>query len=73
MMYLFTSDSFSGELINCDEGELMWVNIDDLNGLNMWEGDYYFLDKILENKDIPFELLLRYDHGSLVEYIDYHK
>lgn len=27
-MYLFTADDFTGELIECDEGDLQWVSLD---------------------------------------------
>ena len=33
-------NSFSGELIDCDEGTLKWIDIDKVMSLNMWEGDY---------------------------------
>lgn len=58
-MYLFTADGFSGELIDCDEGELCWVKREFLNDLPKWEGDEIFLDLIW--RDAPFFLLtLRY-------------
>lgn len=48
---LFTSDDFSGQLtLECDEGELTWVDIDKVMDLNLWEGDKAFL-KILMDQD----------------------
>ena len=41
-MYLFTSSSFSGNLIDCDEGELKYVLKKNIFDLPMWEGDKYF-------------------------------
>ena len=65
-MYLFTADGFEGELKDCDEGELQWVDRDFLYTLPMWEGDKIFLDLLWQ--DAPFFLLkLRYDGDRLVE------
>ena len=65
-MYLFTADRFSGELKECDEGDLEWVRRDFLNALPKWEGDQIFLD--LMWNDAPFFLLkLRYDGDRLAE------
>ncbi len=65
-MYLFTSDDFSGELKECDEGELQWVKRAFLDSLPKWEGDQIFLDLIWG--DAPFFLLkLRYQGDRLAE------
>ena len=65
-MYLFTADGFSGELKECDEGNLCWVSREFLNTLPTWEGDRIFLDLLW--KDAPFFLLkLRYEEDRLVE------
>ena len=65
-MYLFTADGFEGELKECDEGELKWVDRSFLDQLPKWEGDQIFLDLLWQ--DAPFFLLkLRYDHNTLVE------
>ena len=65
-MYLFTADSFEGELKECDEGDLQWVSRDFLDQLPKWEGDQIFLDLLWQ--DAPFFLLkLRYDGDKLVE------
>ena len=45
-MHLFTSDSYSGELTECDEGELVWIDKKDILGLNIWEGDKVFLELV---------------------------
>ncbi len=65
-MYLFTADGFQGELANCDEGELCWVEREFLDTLPQWEGDKIFLELLW--KDAPFFLLtLRYSGDRLVE------
>lgn len=65
-MYLFTADDFTGELIECDEGDLQWVSLDFLDALPKWEGDRIFLNLLWQ--DAPFFLLtLRYQGDRLVE------
>ena len=65
-MYLFTADDFTGELIECDEGDLQWVSLDFLDALPTWEGDRIFLNLLWQ--DAPFFLLtLRYQGHRLVE------
>ena len=67
-MYLFTADDFTGELIECDEGDLQWVSLDFLDALPTWEGDRIFLNLLWQ--DAPFFLLtLRYHGDELIEAI----
>lgn len=67
-MCLFTSDDFSGELAECNEGDLEWVKKDRFPELNLWEGDYIFL-RLLEEQETFFSLKLVYDDDKLVEAI----
>lgn len=65
-MYLFTADGFEGQLRDCDEGQLQWVDKSFLDQLPQWEGDKIFLELLWQ--DAPFFLLkLRYDGDKLVE------
>ena len=51
-MHLFHSTDFSGELRDCDEGVLEWVDKTRLLTLPIWEGDRIFL-RLLDT-DVPF-------------------
>ena len=51
-MHLFTVSAYTGDLTDCDEGELAFVPDEKMTDLPMWEGDRVFLD--LLQKDIPF-------------------
>ncbi|QDW73180.1 NUDIX domain-containing protein [Lachnospiraceae bacterium KGMB03038] len=65
-MSLFTADGFEGEPIACDEGELEWVDLEDVWSLNIWEGDKIFFRLMDERKEF-FSLKLVYDgHDKLV-------
>ena len=54
-MCLFTANEFSGDLMECDEGELRWIPKDKIGELNLWEGDRVFLE--LLRKENPFFLM----------------
>ena len=65
-MSLFTADGFVGEPIPCDEGELEWVDIEDVWNLNIWEGDKIFF-RLMDEEEEFFSLKLVYDgHDKLV-------
>lgn len=65
-MYLFTADGFTGELIECNEGDLQWVSREFVSSLPQWEGDRIFLNLLWQNA--PFFLLtLRYRNDRLTE------
>ena len=65
IMYIFTSDDFAGEMIECDEGELSWIDKDKILDLNLWEGDRYFLKPLLDS-DKMIKMEMRYKDKQLV-------
>ncbi len=69
-MFLFKCTDFSGELTDCDEGVLEWIDKSALYDLDLWEGDFIFLKKI-ENDCPFFTLKLVYDKsGRLLEAVE---
>ena len=66
-MYLFTCKDFEGEPIECNEGDLEWVEKSKIEELNLWEGDKIFLNKIAEDGPF-FTLKLEYDGDRLAKY-----
>ena len=65
-MFLYTADGYTGEMIECNEGDLEWVKKSDVYDLPIWEGDKVFF-RLLED-DVPvFSLKLRYEGDKLVE------
>ena len=67
MMCLFTADAFTGKLITCDEGELVWVDKREVPKLPTWEGDAIFLERLLADEERFFTLRLVYEGDKLVE------
>lgn len=65
-MHLFTATEYEGNMIECDEGELVWVLKSEVENLKLWEGDKIFL-RLLEEEQSFFSLKLRYEGEKLVE------
>lgn len=74
-MYLFTSDEFSGETspdkIECNEGTLKWIPKCGIMSLNLWEGDRYFLKKILAGQQ-KINMRLVYNSGRIADVKEYN-
>ena len=66
-MHLFTAIGFTGEMIECDEGDLVWLKKEELLKKKMWEGDRIFLKALDERQDF-FSHKLRYEGEKLVEW-----
>ena len=66
-IWLFTADEYEGELIECDEGILEWIDKDKLSELELWEGDRIFLE-LLNTQEEFFSLKLEYEGDKLVDY-----
>ncbi len=67
-MYLYKVTSFEGEVGECDEGVLEFVEKERMYSLPMWEGDRAFLPYLEENKP-PFYMLLTYEGDRLTDII----
>ena len=69
LMYLYTATKWTGKLVDCDEGELVWLDKRELLKKNLWEGDKLFL-KALDERQEFFVMKLRYEGERLVEVVD---
>lgn len=66
-MYVFTSNDYTGKLIECNEGDLQWIEKDKVTELNTWEGDKIFVDEIQNNNKF-FTIKFNYDGDRLIKY-----
>lgn len=66
-MYLFTCNQFRGELIECIEGDLEWIEKEKVIELDTWEGDKIFLKKI-QKKGPFFTMKFQYNGEKLIDY-----
>ena len=63
-IFLYTADGYTGEIGECREGTLKWVKKQDLEKLNLWEGDKIFFRLLQENRPF-FSLKMVYDQDVL--------
>ena len=64
-MHLFTATGYSGEIKECDEGNLEWVPKSRVQDLPIWEGDKLFF-RLIDDRNSPFfSLKLRYEGETL--------
>jgi 8-oxo-dGTP diphosphatase len=62
--FLFRITNYDGEPHRGnDEGELVWVDVDRIASLNLWDGDRLFLPLILPADKPPFHGVMPY-HGG---------
>ena len=66
-MHLYTATEFEGEIGDCDEGELEWIEKSEVYNLPIWEGDKIFF-RLLEERENYFSLKLVYSEtDELIE------
>ena len=65
LMYLYSANSFTGELKSCDEGEFSWIDKKDVYHLPIWEGDKAIF-RALEKEEYLFTMEVHYEGDTLV-------
>lgn len=64
--FVFVVDRFSGEVPGRNaEGSLHWVAIEDVPGLELWEGDRHFLPLVFDADPRPFHGVMPYRDGRM--------
>lgn len=66
-MHLFTATGYEGDLISCDEGDLQWIDKQELFNLTLWPGDRIFLKLLQDPEQEFFSLKLTYRGDDLIE------
>ena len=67
-MFLYTATGYEGNIGECSEGVLEWVDKTAVYSLPIWEGDRIFF-RLLEQEEPFFSLKLRYKGETLIESI----
>lgn len=66
-MHLFSAYDFIGELKECNEGDLEWVEKSAVENLPIWQGDKIFL-RLISSPNTPFfSLKLEYKGEQLIK------
>ncbi len=69
IMYVYTSSNFKGEIKECNEGTLEWIDKNKVKFLNIWEGDLIIFEKMKE--DLYFKLKMIYKNDKLINVEEY--
>lgn len=64
-MFIYTADRFEGEMTECSEGDLMWIEKEKVLELKLWEGDVIFLKKLIGNEGF-FTVKMEYQGEKLI-------
>ena len=65
-MYLYSATGFKGDIIECNEGDLHWIEKDKVTSLNLWAGDKYFLEKLMKG-ETGIEMTCVYEGDKLAK------
>ena len=63
--FVFIAKKFTGELIECNEGNLEWIKNSEIEKLPMWEGDKLFLP--LLKKEGIFSAKITYNKDEVID------
>tara|TARA_B100001029_G_C15048467_1_gene448890 strand:- start:835 stop:1293 length:459 start_codon:yes stop_codon:yes gene_type:complete len=50
LVFLYTANQFSGDLIESNEGDLNWIDNNEILNLNLWDGDKIYLNWLKQDK-----------------------
>ena len=64
-IHLFTAAGWTGEMRECDEGDLEWVPKDQVPNLPIWEGDKLFFQLLAEDRPF-FSLKMCYRGDTMI-------
>ncbi len=63
--FLFRVFEYTGDVLTTnDEGDLLWVDRDEVMNLNLWEGDRFFLPMVLDMGVQSFHGVMPYQNGK---------
>ena len=66
-MHLYTADAYTGDMLDCDEGELVWIEKEKVCNLPIWEGDKVFFRLLEEDKGFFSVKLVYSEDDELME------
>ncbi len=66
-MFLFAVTEYQGQIKECSEGDLAWVEKSRIPELYIWEGDKLFLER-MQKSDKFFSMMVRYEGDDLADW-----
>jgi 8-oxo-dGTP diphosphatase len=72
-IFIYIVNKYSGNIIECNEGTLKWIEKNNILNLNLWAGDKYFLEPLINNKSKLINMKFIYNKDELIEVINNNK
>ena len=66
-VFVYTTNQFTGNVIDSPEGKLAWIDDQELLSLNLWPGDYIFLKWIYQQSAF-FSATFTYENKELISH-----
>lgn len=67
--FIFRIDRFSGTpMTSNEEGDLVWVDVENILKLPMWEGDRFFLPMVFDNDPRVFHGFMPYNNARPIDW-----
>jgi 8-oxo-dGTP diphosphatase len=67
--FIFRIDGFSGEPKKENpEGTLKWMPVADLDKIDLWESDRFWLDRVFSREDATFHGVAPFENGRLLSW-----
>ena len=66
-IFVYTALAYEGDIVECDEGTLEWIDTEKILELDLWEGDRLFWGWMLEGKRF-FSANFKYKQDRLIDY-----
>jgi len=63
---VFTAKDYTGDMIETDEADPFWINIDDIPYKKMWEDDLLWLPHVIKGKKIKGRFI--FDEDNMLSY-----
>jgi 8-oxo-dGTP diphosphatase len=61
LLFIYVTDDFEGELIQCSEGNLAWMNVDAVPLLSIPQADAIFFPRIMSDNEPAYQAKFIYD------------
>ncbi len=68
-VHIFVARDYSGTIEETEEMKPQWFATDDMPYDEMWDGDKYWMPRLLDGEKIEFEIIFD-DEGYVEEYVE---
>ena len=66
IVFLFSADQYSGQLIDSEEGRMYWIKKEDLSKVSLVEDFYELLQVMLDDRLTEFQYVVENDEWNVI-------